>query len=396
MKTPFYDLHVKYGARIVDFHGWEMPLQYSGIIEEHINTRNNVSLFDVSHMGRFEANGIEAFELLQMLATNDLSKLHDSQALYSPICCENGGIVDDLIIYRINSTRYLVVVNATNRVKDFEWITSHSKKPGVVKDISDSTALLAVQGPLSAEVLRLAFPSLNLENLKPFDFVHTNILSLQNEEVGKNTKKEHLMTATDQFYAKKEKKENKEWLTQNMKNELLISRTGYTGEDGFELLFDSSRIDIWDKLLQMGLPYNIKPAGLGARDTLRLEAGLLLYGNDMDETTTPYEVPLKWTVKLKKTDFVGKQSLITKPVSRKLVGFEVLEKRISRHGNRVLIDGKTAGYVTSGGYSPTLRKSLGLCFVPPDTPSAQGIEIEISGKKYKSRLTSSTRFYKRK
>jgi aminomethyltransferase len=396
VKTPFYDLHVKYGARIVDFHGWEMPLQYSGIIEEHINTRNNVSLFDVSHMGRFEANGIEAFELLQMLATNDLSKLHDSQALYSPICCENGGIVDDLIIYRINSTRYLVVVNASNRVKDFEWITSHSKKPGVVKDISDSTALLAVQGPLSAEVLRLAFPSLNLENLKPFDFVHTNILSLQNEEVGKNTKKEHLMTATDQFYAKKEKKENKEWLTQNMKNELLISRTGYTGEDGFELLFDSSRIDIWDKLLQMGLPYNIKPAGLGARDTLRLEAGLLLYGNDMDETTTPYEVPLKWTVKLKKTDFVGKQSLITKPVSRKLVGFEVLEKRISRHGNRVLIDGKTAGYVTSGGYSPTLRKSLGLCFVPPDTPSAQGIEIEISGKKYKSKLTSSTRFYKRK
>ena len=396
MKTPFYDLHVKYGARIVDFQGWEMPLQYSGIIEEHINTRNNVSLFDVSHMGRFEANGIEAFELLQILATNDLSKLHDNQALYSPICCENGGIVDDLIIYRINSARFLVVVNASNRVKDFEWISSHSKKPGVVKDISDSTALLAVQGPLSAEVLRLAFPSLNLESLKPFDFVHTNILSLQNEEVDKNTRKEDLIAASDQFYAKKEKKENKERLTQNMKNELLISRTGYTGEDGFELLFDSSRIDVWDKLLQIGLPYNIKPAGLGARDTLRLEAGLLLYGNDMDETTTPFEVPLRWTVKLKKTDFVGKQSLITKPISKKLVGFEVLEKRISRHGNRVLIDGKMAGYVTSGGYSPTLRKSIGLCFVPPDTPSGQEIEIEISGKKYKSKVTSSTRFYKRK
>jgi aminomethyltransferase len=393
VKTPFYDLHVKYGARIVDFHGWEMPLQYSGIIEEHINTRNNVSLFDVSHMGRFEANGIEAFELLQILATNDLSKLHDSQALYSPICCENGGIVDDLIIYRINSTRFLVVVNASNRVKDFEWISSHSKTPGVVKDISDSTALLAVQGPLSAEVLRFAFPSLNLESLKPFDFVHTNILSLQNEEVDKNTRKKDLISATDQVYAKKE---NKEKLPQNMKNELLISRTGYTGEDGFELLFDSSRIDVWDKLLQIGLPYNIKPAGLGARDTLRLEVGLLLYGNDMDETTTPFEVPLKWTVKLKKTDFVGKQSLITKTISKKLVGFEVLEKRISRHGNRVLIDGKTAGYVTSGGYSPTLRKSIGLCFVPPDTPSAQGIEIEISGKNYKSKVTSSTRFYKRK
>jgi aminomethyltransferase len=393
VKTPFYNLHGKYGARIVDFHGWEMPLQYSGIIEEHINTRNNVSLFDVSHMGRFEANGIEAFELLQILATNDLSKLHDSQALYSPICCENGGIVDDLIIYRINSTRYLVVVNASNQVRDFEWITSHSKKPGVVKDISDSTALLAVQGPLSAKVLTLAFPSLNLESLKPFDFVHTNILSLQNEEVDKNTRKEDLTAATDQFYAKKENKEN---LPQNMKNELLISRTGYTGEDGFELLFDSSRIDVWDKLLQIGLPYNIKPAGLGARDTLRLEAGLLLYGNDMDETTTPFEVPLKWTVKLKKTDFIGKQSLITKPISKKLVGFEVLKKRISRHGNRVLKDGQTAGYVTSGGYAPTLRKSIGLCFVPPDTPSTQGIEIEISGKKYKTKVTSSTRFYKRK
>lgn len=396
MKTPFCDLHVKYGARIVDFHGWEMPLQYSGIIEEHINTRNNVSLFDVSHMGRFEANGKEAFELLQLLATNDLSKLHDSQALYSPICCENGGIVDDLIIYRIDSARFLVVVNASNRVKDFEWITSHSKKPGVVKDISDSTALLAVQGPLSAEVLKLAFPSLNLESLKPFDFVHTNILSLQNEEVDKNTRNEDLIAASDQFYANKEKKENKERLTQNMKNEILISRTGYTGEDGYELLFDSSRIDVWDRLLQMGLPYNIKPAGLGARDTLRLEAGLLLYGNDMDETITPFEVPLKWTVKLKKTDFVGKQSLITKPISKKLVGFEVLEKRISRHGNRVLIDGKTAGYVTSGGYSPTLRKSIGLCFVPPDTPSAKEIEIEISGKNYKSKVASSTRFYKRK
>jgi aminomethyltransferase len=235
-----------------------------------------------------------------------------------------------------------------------------------------------------------------LESLKPFDFVHTNILSFQNEEVDKNTRKEDLITATDQFYAKKEKKENKKRLNQNLKNELLISRTGYTGEDGFELLFDSSRIDVWDRLLQIGLPYNIKPAGLGARDTLRLEAGLLLYGNDMDETTTPFEVPLKGTVKLKKTDFVGKQSLITKPISKKLVGFEVLEKRISRHGNRVLIDGKIAGYVTSGGYSPTLRKAIGLCFVPPDTPAAQGIEIEISGKKYKSKVTFSTRFYKRK
>src|SRR5918996_3799639 len=393
VRTPFYDLHVKYGARIVDFHGWEMPLQYSGIIEEHVNTRNNVSLFDVSHMGRFEANGIEAFEVLQILATNDLSKLHDGQALYTPICCENGGIVDDLIIYRINSTRFLVVVNASNRVKDFEWISSHSKTPGVVKDISESTALLAVQGPLSAEVLRFAFPSLNLESLKPFDFVHTNILSLQNEEVDKNTRKKDLISATDQVYAKKE---NKEKLPQNTKNELLISRTGYTGEDGFELLFDSSRTSIWEKLLRKGSPYNVKPAGLGARDTLRLEAGLMLYGNEMDETTTPFEVPLKWTVKLEKADFVGKQALSDRPISKKLVGFEVLEKRIARHGSRVQINGMMAGHVTSGSYSPTLNKSIGMCFVSPNVSSAQEIEIDIGGKMYRSKITPSTRFYKRK
>src|ERR687893_262578 len=222
----------------------------------------------MSNMGRFEANGIEAFELLQILATNDLSKLHDNQALYSPICCENGGIVDDLIIYRINSARFLVVVNASNRVKDFEWISSHSKSAAVVTDISDDTVLLAVQGPLALNVIEQVFPKLNLARLKPFEFIITSI-SAQGK--------------TDQDHESEEGKED----MQNTKNELLISRTGYTGEDGFELMFDSSRTSIWEKLLQKGSPYNVQPAGLGARDTLRLEAGLLLYGNEMDETTTP-------------------------------------------------------------------------------------------------------------
>ena len=176
MKTPFYDLHVKSGAKIVNFHGWDMPLQYSGIVEEHINTRAKVCLFDVSHMGRFEIRGENANDLLQTLITNDLSKLKDNQALYSPICNEDGGIIDDLIIYRIKSQRYLVVVNASNRTKDFQWITSHSKLSAVhVQDISDSTALLALQGPRAQEVLQQALPELNFAVLKPFDLIKTNI-----------------------------------------------------------------------------------------------------------------------------------------------------------------------------------------------------------------------------
>jgi aminomethyltransferase len=377
VKTPFYDLHIKYGAKIVDFHGWKMPLQYSGIIEEHINTRHNVSIFDVSHMGRFEVTGTEAFHVLQMLATNDISILDDNQALYSPICRNDGGIIDDLIIYRINSARYLVVVNASNRIKDFRWISSHSKSAAVVTDISDDTVLLAVQGPLALNVIEQVFPKLNLARLKPFDFIITSI-SAQGK--------------TDQDHESDEGKED----MQNTKNELLISRTGYTGEDGFELLFDSSRTSVWEKLLQKGSPYNVKPAGLGARDTLRLEAGLMLYGNEMDETTTPFEVPLKWTVKLEKADFVGKQALSDRPISKKLVGFEVLEKRIARHGSRVQINGMMAGHVTSGSYSPTLNKSIGMCFISPNVSSAQEIEIDIGGKIYRSKITPSTRFYKRK
>ncbi|HKI07784.1 MAG TPA: glycine cleavage system aminomethyltransferase GcvT [Nitrososphaeraceae archaeon] len=377
MKTPLYDLHIKYGAKIVDFHGWKMPLQYSGIIEEHVNTRYNVSIFDVSHMGRFEVTGTEAFHVLQMLATNDISILDDNQALYSPICRNDGGIIDDLIIYRINSARYLVVVNASNRIKDFRWISSHSKSAAVITDISDDTVLLAVQGPLALNVIEQVFPKLNLARLKPFDLIITSI-SAQGE--------------TDHDHASEEGKED----MQNTKNELLISRTGYTGEDGFELLFDSSLTSIWEKLLQKGSPYNVKPAGLGARDTLRLEAGLMLYGNEMDETTTPFEVPLKWTVKLEKADFVGKQALSDRPISKKLVGFEVLERRIARHGSRVQINGKVAGRVTSGSYSPTLKKSIGMCFVSPSVSSAQEIEIDIGGKIYRSKITPSTRFYKRK
>ena len=354
MKTPFYDIHRSLGAKMLSFHGWEMPLQYSGIIDEHINTRTNVGLFDVSHMGRFEVKGSDAYDCLQTLVTNDISKLNDHQALYSPICHNNGGIIDDLIIYMINREKFLVVVNASNREKDLDWIVKHSKS-AVVENISDKTALLALQGPLAQKILDKTIAGANLDQLKPFDVVITNIFGI----------------------------------------ECMISRTGYTGEDGFEIFFDSSKIDIWDKLIELGSRFNIKPAGLGARDTLRLEAGLMLYGNEINESTTPLDVPLKWTVKFEKKEFIGKEALLTQQINRKLVGFEVLEKRIARHGNEVLMDGEKVGFVTSGSFSPTIKKSIGFCFVPIYVSPNQLIEINIGGKLYKARV-GNTRFYKRK
>ena len=346
---------------MVNFYGWEMPLQYSGIIDEHINTRTNVALFDVSHMGRFEVKGLDAYDCLQTLVTNDISRLNHHQGLYSSICHNNGGIIDDLIVYMINRQKFLVVVNASNREKDLDWIVKHSKS-AVVENVSDKTALLALQGPLAQKVLDKAMVGLDLDQLKPFDIAITNIFGI----------------------------------------ECMISRTGYTGEDGFEVFFDSSNTHIWDKLIELGSNFNIKPAGLGARDTLRLEAGLMLYGNDINENITPLEVPpLKWTVKFEKKDFIGKEALLIQQVNRKLVGFEVLEKkRIARHGNEVLMDGKKVGFVTSGSFSPTMKKSIGFCFVPTHVSSNQLIEINIGAgdatKLYKAKVSSSTRFYKRK
>lgn len=358
MKTPFYDIHRSFGAKMLNFHGWEMPLHYSsGIINEHLNTRTNLSLFDVSHMGRFEVKGTDAYDCIQTLVTNDISKLDNNMALYSPICYENGGIIDDLIIYMFNREKFLIVVNASNREKDLEWIIKHMKSATIVEDITDKIALLALQGPLAQSILeKAAIVDLNLNRLKPFNFTITNIFGI----------------------------------------ECIISRTGYTGEDGFELFFDSSKIEIWDKLIQLGSKINIKPAGLGARDTLRLEAGLMLYGNDMDENTTPLEVPLKWTVKFEKNGFIGKKALINQQINRKLVGFEVLEKRVARHGNEVLMNSKKIGFVTSGTFSPTLKKSIGFCFVPIYVNPNELIEINIGGKLYKAKVLNSTRFYKRK
>ena len=353
MQTCFYNQHKTLGAKIINFHGWNMPLQYSGIIDEHKNVRSSVGLFDVSHMGRFKIIGPNAKICIQNLLTNEVSKLDDHQALYSPMCQENGGIIDDLIVYRINEDDFLMVVNSSNRQKDYDWIVSHSDSV-VVENVSDEMALLALQGPSAQKVLDDTVDQ-NLEKLKPFQLTITNLFSIK----------------------------------------CVISRTGYTGEDGFEIFFDSSRNDLWDKLLEAGSKFNIKPAGLGARDTLRLEAGLMLYGNDIDENTTPLEVPLKWTVKFE-NDFIGKKALQEQNVTRKLRGFEILgTKRIARKGNAISIDGSVVGVVTSGSFSPTLEKSIGFCFVPFQVSFGQPIQIEIGGKLYNAKVTT-TRFYQRR
>ena len=352
VRSPFYKKHIDLNAKIIDFQGWEMPLQYSGIIDEHKNLRSNVGLFDVSHMGRFKITGPNSVQEIQSLITNDILKIEDYQAIYSPMCNENGGIVDDVIIYKINSQEFLIVVNSSNIQKDYEWVCKHATS-SKIKNKTDDLALLALQGP-KAELVLSEFDVKSLDQLKPFGLIKTKL-----DDV-----------------------------------ECIIARTGYTGEDGFELFFDSSHDELWDKLLDKGSRHGIKPAGLGARDTLRLEAGLMLYGNDIDETITPLEAPLKWTVKFE-TDFIGKKALQEGKIGRKLRGFEITgSKRIARKGFEVFENQKKIGVVTSGSFSPTFGKAIGFCLISSDVEPDKKIQIDIGGKLYDASLTS-TRFYKR-
>jgi aminomethyltransferase len=362
MRTALCDAHLSLGAKMIDFYGWEMPLQYSGIIDEHISTRFHVGIFDVSHMGRFEIKGDGSTDCLQLLLTNDIGRLVDYRALYSPMCNDNGGIIDDLIVYRKGKNAYILVVNASNRIKDFGWISSHLSTSVAIEDITFSTSLIAVQGPSAKNILGKFIVDSDLANLRSFDIIDTNISGIR----------------------------------------CMVSRTGYTGEDGFEIMFGYTSKELWNILIEAGKQYQIKPCGLGSRDTLRLEAGLLLHGKDMDQNTSPLEVPLRWTVKFDKGDFIGKQSLLDKKRERKLVGFEILEsKRIARHKNDVFLQNERdnskekIGIVTSGGYSPILHKSIGFCFVPSDLAANTAIKIDIGGKLYKARIMDTIRFYTR-
>lgn len=353
-RTPFLEFHKNAGAKIVDFGGWEMPIQYTSIIEEHLNTRSNAGLFDISHMGEFEVIGKDAFAFVQRLITNDISTLNIGQAVYTPLCYENGTFVDDIIVYLINSDKILLVVNASNTEKDFLWIDNICKKSKLnaeVRNISDVTALLALQGPNSSQILQKVV-EYDLDEINYFGAVFCNAGDV----------------------------------------EVMISKTGYTGEQGFELFFnEKDAVILWDKLLEAGVPDGLKPVGLGARDTLRLEAGMRLYGNDIDETVTPLEAGLSWAVNFDKDDFVGKEALVkqSSSVKRFLIGFEMVDKSIARHGYPVWKNGVNIGRVTSGTFSPSLKKPIGMAYVCNEYSEIEcEIEIEIRGKNHKAKVVS--------
>lgn len=337
-KTPLYDRHLKLGGKIIDFGGWAMPVQYTNVIEEHQATRMKAGLFDICHMGEIEINGPQAFHLLQWVLSRNIEGQAIGQVKLSVMTNESGGIIDDVTVYKLDRDNYMVVTNAGTKDKDLSWIEKQKKERGFadvqITDISDQTGKLDIQGPLSQMILQ----NITADDLAPLRYYHVI-----------NTKVMNIPA--------------------------LISRSGYTGEDGFEIYADSKKIgEIWDKLLEIGADFGLKHAGLGARDTLRLEAGMMLYGNDMDETVTPLEVVYGWVTNLEK-DFVGSaalKQLKEKGLVRKLVGFEMEDRGIARHGYKVFKDGTEIGEVTSGTFTPTLQKAVGFAFVPvslsnPDT-----------------------------
>lgn len=340
-KTALYNAHEKYGGKIIEFAGWLLPVQYEGIIEEHEAVRNKAGLFDVSHMGEVEVKGKDAFDFVQNLVTNDISVLVDNQILYTFMCYENGGVVDDLLVYKFNNEHFLLVINASNVDKDYEWMLQNKNQFQIeIINISNNISEVALQGPKAQEILQ----SLTSDDLNEIKF----------------------------FYCKRDV------LVSGIK--CLISRTGYTGEDGFEIYTENKNIEaIWDYLLEAGKVYGLKPAGLGSRDTLRFEATLPLYGNEITKDITPLEAGLGFFVKLNKESFIGKDALVKQKeegLKRKLVGFEMIDRGIPRHGYEVMADEKNIGFVTTGYFSPTLKKNIGLALVDSNY-SEIGTEINI-------------------
>ena len=342
-RTPLYAAHLRHGARMVEFAGWDMPVQYAGLIEEHEAVRGAVGLFDVSHMGEVVFRGPRALAALQAIFTNDLGKVADGQAQYGCLCRENGGIVDDVVIYRRSAEDLLVCVNAANRQKDFDWLKAHAAGAEVTNE-SDQWGQVAVQGPKALAVLK-KLTGTDLDAIKTYRHAPGAVAGVT----------------------------------------CLIARTGYTGEDGFELFCPASRAEmLWEALMEAGQPEAIQPAGLGCRDTLRLEMAYRLYGSDMDDDRSPLEAGLGWVVKLDKGDFIGRGALLKQKeqgLTRKLVGFQLTEPGIARHGHPVVRDGAAVGLVTSGTRSPSLKLSIGLAYVPPAL-AAEGsaLAVEIRGK----------------
>lgn len=338
-RTPLYDRHVAAGARMVEFAGFAMPLQYTSIRDEHVAVRTRAGLFDLSHMGEVRVTGAGADSATQALLTNDTARIGAGAALYSLMCNERGGIVDDVVAYR-RTDGYLVVVNAACRAKDVDWM--HARDGAQIDDESDRIALLAVQGPRALDIVQ-RLTAVRLQDIAHFHFEDTSVAGV---------------AAT-------------------------VARTGYTGEDGFELYVDAAdSITLWDALLDAGGEKGMVPCGLGARDTLRLEAGLRLYGQDMDESTDPYSCGLGWTVKLDKGDFVGSDALRAidpKHPPRRLIGLALPPRTIARHGNEVCAGGVTVGHVTSGGFSFTLGHGIAMASVEPGLAADARLSVTIRG-----------------
>lgn len=339
--TALTHLHVALGAKMVPFAGFNMPVQYTGINDEHETVRTGVGMFDVSHMGEFILKGEKALDLIQKVSSNDASKLYDGKVQYAYLPNEEGGIVDDFLTYKIDDTTYLLVVNASNIEKDWNWISKFNTFGVEMKDISDKTSLFAVQGPKAADALQ-GLTDIELAPMEYYSFQKGVFAGVEN---------------------------------------VLVSATGYTGAGGFEIYVDNEHAEqVWNAIMEAGKAYGIKPIGLGARDTLRLEMGFCLYGNDIDDNTSPLAAGLGWVTKFTK-DFVNSENLKAekeKGLSQKLVGFEMIDRGIPRHDYEIInAEGKKIGRVTSGTQSPTLKKSIGLGYV--DTAYAKdGSEIFIS------------------
>ena len=356
--TALTSIHIALGGKMVPFAGYNMPVQYAGLMEEHLCVRNNVGVFDVSHMGEFIVKGPGALDLVQRITSNDASKLFDGKVQYSCFPNATGGIVDDLLVYRINENEYMLVVNASNIEKDWNWVMQHNTGKVTVENHSDKMALLAIQGPHAAKALQSLTP-VPLEEMEYYTFMMGSFAGHDN---------------------------------------IIISATGYTGAGGFEIYMpNEAAIDIWNKIFESGKDLGIQPIGLGARDTLRLEMGFCLYGNDIDDTTSPLEAGLGWITKFTKS-FTNSEALKQQKetgVTKKLVGFEMIDRGIPRHDYEI-VDGNSSviGKVTSGTQSPSLQKAIGMGYVPV-AYSKPGSEIFISirGKALKAVVTALP-FYK--
>lgn len=354
-KTPLYDEHVKLGGDVVDYAGWYLPIKYEGLVQEHEAVRNKVGLFDVSHMGEIIIKGKDALKFTDYLMTNDISKVVDNQIIYTFMCQPDGGVVDDLLVYRYGPEYFYLVVNASNSDKDYQWILDHKDGFDVeITNISDTVGEIAIQGPLAQKVLqKLTKTDLNKITFFTFDR-NANVNGV----------------------------------------ECMISRTGYTGEDGFEIYTSNEGIvKVWKDLLEAGKEEGIKPAGLGSRDTLRFEASLPLYGHEISETITPLEGGFKYFVKLdKESNFIGKEALNKQwdeGLTRKLAGFEMIDRGIPREEYEIQKDGRKIGHVTTGYMSPTLKKSIGNALIEPQyTELGTEIDIMIRKKPVKAKIIS--------